>query len=188
MWKLLVFDRNDIFVYLIFGIGLIYIWKISNISSAYLLPFIIFIGFLYLRQDYYHKIHIEIDHKLEEIKKNILNNKYPFISSNSKMLIFLDSINLYSKYNPEIYRDFIEICEKYFKTKDIYIYIKCIDKFESFILALPIQQLKNHYLKKKEIVNILKQILTEPKRKMVEMQSFIPYDVVDNKIKLFGEF
>jgi hypothetical protein len=104
------------------------------------------------------------------------------------MLIFLDSILLYSKYNPENYRDFIEICEKYFKTKDIYIYMKCIDIFENFILALPIKLLNNHYLKKKELVNILKQILTEPKRKMVEMQSFIPYNVVDNKNKLFGEF
>jgi len=188
MWKLLVFNRSDIFIYLLFGIGLIYIWKISNISSAYLLPFIIFIGFIYLRQDYFHKINIETNYKLEEIKKNILNNKYPFISSNPKMLIFLDSIHLYSKYNPQNYKDFIEICEKYFKTKDIYIYLKCIDRYDNLILSLPIQILKNHYLKKKELVHILKQILSEPKRKMVEMQSFIPYNAIDTKNKIFGEF
>ena len=104
------------------------------------------------------------------------------------MLIFLDSIHLYSKYNPQNYKDFIEICEKYFKTKDIYIYLKCIDRYDNLILSLPIQILKNHYLKKKELVHILKQILSEPKRKMVEMQSFIPYNAIDTKNKIFGEF
>jgi hypothetical protein len=43
-------------------------------------------------------------------------------------------------------------------------------------------------LKKKELVQILKQVLKEPKRKMVEMQSFIPYDPLENRSNKFGDF
>ena len=42
--------------------------------------------------------------------------------------------------------------------------------------------LKNHYLKKKEFAIILKRSLEEPKRKMVEMQSFLPYNLTNNNL------
>ena len=112
IWRLLKFDKGDIFAYLIFGTVLIYIWTISNIKSMYLLPFIIFIGFLYLRQDYYHKIDIQSDHILEDIKIKVLGNKYPNISKNDKMLLFLNSIYIYHKYNPVIFNDFLNINDR----------------------------------------------------------------------------
>lgn len=186
IWKLLIFDKGDVFTYLIFGIILIYIWKISSIGSMWLLPFIIFIGFIYFRQDYYHKINVQLEHKMDEIKTNLLNKKYLNLAKNNKMLIFLDSIQIYSKYNPINYTDFLKICDKYFINQDIYTYTHCIEKFEEFIYSLPIQMLKTHYLKKKELVDILKQFLKEPKRKMVEMQSFIPYNLMSTQIYKHG--
>ena len=83
IWRLLNFDKGDIFIYLISGTLLVYIWKKSNISVAYLLPFIIFVGFIYLRQDYYHKINLESEHLIEKIKINILKDGYPQISKNN---------------------------------------------------------------------------------------------------------
>jgi len=176
IWKLLHFDKGDVFIYLIAGTVLVYIWKTSNISSAYLLPFIIFIGFIYLRQDYYHQINLELDHLIEQIKINILKDRYPQISKNNELILFINSIVVYKKLNPPVFVDFLNICEEYLVKKDIHIYFKCIDTFERFIYSIPINMSKEHYLKKKELANILKNLILEPKRKMVEMQSFIPYN------------
>ena len=72
--------------------------------------------------------------------------------------------------------DFLNICEKYLQKKDIYNYLECIDMFEKFIYSIPIYMSKEHYLKKKELTNILKNLIKEPKQKMIEMQTFIPYN------------
>jgi hypothetical protein len=176
IWRLLKFDKGDIFIYLIVGVVLVYIWKVSDISSALLLPFIIFLIFVYLRQDYYHKINLESQHLVEKIKINILNGRYPEILKNNELILFINSLSTYKKLNPDVFNDFLNKCEKFLQKKDIYIYIECIDTFEKFIYSLPVQMLKDHYLKKKELVNILKNLISEPKRKMVEMQTFIPYN------------
>jgi len=176
IWGLLNFDKGDILVYLITGTVLVYIWKISNISAAYLLPFIIFIGFMYLRQDYYHKVNLESEHLIEKIRINILKDAYPHISKNSELMLFINSVIVYRKLNPEVFIDFLDICEKYLLEKEIYSYLECINVFEKFIYSIPIQMSKEHYLKKKELTNILKNLVKEPKRKMVEMQTFIPYN------------
>jgi hypothetical protein len=176
IWELLNFDKGDIFAYLIAGTILVYVWKISNISAAYLLPFIIFIGIMYLKQDYYHKINLESEHLIEKIRINILKDDYPNISKNSELMLFINSVIVYKELNPEVFVDFLDICEKYLLEKDIYSYLECIDLFEQFIYSIPIQMLKEHYLKKKELTNILKNLIKEPKRKMVEMQTFIPYN------------
>jgi hypothetical protein len=180
IWRLLRFDKGDIFIYLVFGIILIYVWKISNISAAFILPFIIFIGFMYLRQDYYHRVNLESEHLIEKIKINILKDSYPQISNNSELMLFINSIIIYKKLNPEIFNNFLDICEKYLLKKDIYSYLECIDVFEKFTYSITINMSKEHYLKKKELVNILKNFIKEPKRKMVEMQSFIPYNFYNN--------
>ena len=176
IWRLLKFDKKDIFVYLVAGVVLVYVWKISEISAAYLLPFIIFGIFVYLRQDYYHKINLETEHLIEKIKKTILKDGYPQISKNNELVLFINSVVVYKKLNPVLYSDFLDICEKFMFRKDIYNYLECIDMFDNFIYSIPLQMSKEHYLKKKELRNILKNLITEPKRKMVEMQSFIPYN------------
>lgn len=188
IWKLLNFDKGDIFIYLIFGVGLVYIWKTSNISSMYIIPFLLLGLFIYLRQDYLHRTNLEIDHKLQDIKINLLKNKYLNISKDSNLLLFLDSIIIYKNYSPKVFFEFLDICEKYYINPDIYNFIKCTDKFDSFDHLLPIQLLKTHYLKKKELVNITRRILKEPKRKMVEMQSFIPFNLTDNNLYNIGTY
>ena len=182
IWRLLNFDKGDIFSYLIFGVAVTYIWKTSNISSIYILPFILLCIFIYLRQDYFHRTNLLIDHKIEQIKNDLLNNKYPNLMTDNDLLLFLDSIVIYKKYSPEVFSEFLDICEKYYIIKDIYNCIRCIEKFESFNYLIPIQMLKNHYLKKKEFAIILKRSLEEPKRKMVEMQSFLLYNLTNNNL------
>lgn len=181
IWQLLIFDKGDIFTYLIVGIVLIYIWKTSNIKSMYLLPFIIFIGFMYFRQDYHHKINLNLDHKIEEIKKKLLKGKYPHIASNNNMMFFLNSIEVFNKYNPQTYIDLLNICEKCLKKKDIFNCIDCVETYEAIIHSLPVNLLKTHYLKKKELASILKDIIVNPTRKTVEMQSYIPFNLIDQK-------
>ncbi len=176
IWRLLNFDKGDVFIYLIAGTILVYVWKTSNISSAYLLPFIIFLGFVYLRQDYFHKINLESEHLIEKIKQNILKSNYPQISKNNELILFINSILIYKKLNPPVFDEFLDICEKFLLKKDIDIYLECINVFERFIYSIPIQMLKEHYLKKKELSNILKNLIKEPNRKMVEMQAFVPYN------------
>jgi hypothetical protein len=91
-------------------------------------------------------------------------------------MLFINSIIVYKKLNPAVFSDFLNICEKYLQKKEIFNYLECIDIFEKFIYSIPIYMSKEHYLKKKELADILKKIVKEPKRKMVEMQTFIPYN------------
>ena len=188
IWKILNFDKGDIFTYLVFGVGIVYVWKISDISSMYILPIVLLGIFIYLRQDYLHRINIELDHKLNEIKLNLLQNKYLNMSKDNKMLMFLDSIAIYKKYSPRVFFEFLDVCERYYLKPDIYNFIDCVDKFESFNHLIPIQMLKSHFYFKKEMVNIIKKILKEPKRKMVEMQSFIPFNLTSNNFYSIGKY
>lgn len=176
IWRLLNFDKGDIFIYLIAGTVLVYVWTVSKISSALLLPFIIFVSFVYLRQDYYHKINLESEHLIEKIKQTILKYNYPQISKNNELILFIHSILVYKKLSPPVFDDFLAICEKFLVKKDIHIYFECINVFEKFIYSIPINMSKEHYLKKKELSNILRNLIVEPKRKMVEMQAFVPYN------------
>ena len=79
IWNLLQFDKGDIFFYLISGIILMYIWKESNISINYWFPFVLLCIIIYLRQDWLHRIDLEQDHKLRDIKNTKRSKLYRIV-------------------------------------------------------------------------------------------------------------
>ena len=180
-WKLLNFDKGDILFYLIAGVILLYIWKISNISINLIFPFIILCIIIYLRQDYLHIIDLKIDHKLIEIKNTILKKKYKYLENNSEILYWLNDIFIYKRYNSLNFKTLIDLLNKFYSNNDIYYLHLCMKTFENFEFSLPIQIFKNHYLKKLELKKILYKNLKNPKYKMIEMQSYIPFNFFNDE-------
>jgi hypothetical protein len=176
-WKLLKFDKGDIMFYLIFGVILIYIWQRSNISINYYFPFIILCIVIYLRQDYYHNIDLKIDHKLVDIKNIILkDNNYKNIENNAEILYWLNNIYIYKTYNSNNFKILLNLLNKFYSNNDIYYLHLCLKTYNDFIYSLPIELSENHYLNKLEFKKILYKNLKNQKYKMVEMQSYIPYN------------
>ena len=134
-----------------------------------------------MRQSYFLNKNLQTEKQLELIKNKLLKEKYDGITVHNNMVLFLDSIIVYKKYSQIVFKEFLDICEKYYKKSDIYNYIACVDKFESFIFIIPNQLIKFHYLKKKEFAKILQESLEKPKRKMIEMQDYIPYNLTTNQ-------
>jgi hypothetical protein len=180
-WTLLKFDKGDVFFYLITGVILLYIWKISNISINLIFPFIILCIIIYFRQDYLHIIDLKIDHKLEEIKNTILKENYTYLENNSELLYWLNDILIYKRYNSLNFSTLLDLLNKFYSNNDIYYLHLCIKTFENFEFSLPIQIFKTHYLKKLELKKILYKNLKNPKYKMVEMQSYIPFNFFNDE-------
>jgi hypothetical protein len=137
-----MFNKNDIFIYLIIGISLIYIWKTLNISLNYLFPFLIFIGIIYIREN----------KKIKKEEKNEIN-------------IFLESIKQYELYNPLVYKDLLITCDEYLLNGDIINYLKCIEIYDQLNYSLPIGMIKEFYIRKKEFISILQKLLIKPQEK-----------------------
>ena len=176
-WKLLKFDKGDIMFYLIFGVILIYIWQQSKISINYFFPFIILCIIIYFRQDYLHHIDLKIDHKLLDIKNTILkDNNYISIEKNPEILYWLNNIYIYKTYNSNNFKILLNLLNKFYSNNDIYYLHLSLKSYDDFIYSLPIELSENHYLNKLELKKILYKNLKSPKYKMVEMQSYIPYN------------
>jgi len=176
-WKLLKFDKGDIMFYLIFGVILIYIWRESKISINYFFPFIILCIIIYFRQDYLHHIDLKIDHKLLDIKNTILkDNNYISIEKNPEILYWLNNIYIYKTYNSNNFKILLNLLNKFYSNNDIYYLHLSLKSYDDFIYSLPIELSENHYLNKLELKKILYKNLKSPKYKMVEMQSYIPYN------------
>jgi hypothetical protein len=175
LWKILSFDKNDIFLYIIFSTVIIYIWKISNISINYLFPFIILCMIIYLKQLYLYEIDIYNESKLLHIKNFISKLQLNELVDND-IINILNKIFIYNTYNPTNYNLLLKTLNKFNSTHDIYTLHLCLKTYENFIYSLPIEALKDHYLNKVELTNILYRKLNDPKNKMIEMQSLIPYN------------
>ena len=187
-WKLLKFDKGDIMFYLIFGVILIYIWQLSNISINYFFPFIILCIVIYLRQYYLHNIDLKIDHKLSDIKNTILKNnllKYNTIENNAEILYFLNDIKKYKTYNNKNFILLLDLLNKFYLNNDIYYLHLILNNYDNFIYSLPLELSKDHYLNKIKLSKILYKNLKNPKYKMVEMQSYIPSNFDNNYINNF---
>ena len=176
IWKLLKFDKGDIMFYLIFGVILIYIWQQSNISINYFFPFSILCIIIYLRQDYLHNLNLQVDHKLLDIKKTILKDNYRYLEKSPEILYLLNDIYIYKTYNPHNFKTFLNLLNKFYSNNDIYYLHLCLKTYDDFIYSLPIELSENHYLNKLEFKKILYKNLKNQKYKMVEMQSYIPYN------------
>lgn len=156
IWNLLQFDKGDIFFYLVSGVILMYIWKDSNISINYWFPFVLLCIIIYLRQDWLHRIDLQQDHKLKDIKNQILANKYNMIEEKLEILYFLDSIKIYKKYNNKTFEILLNGLNKYYIQSDVSNLKYCMDVYDSMIYSLPQELANDHYIKKNELLTILK--------------------------------
>jgi len=181
IFEFLKFDKVNILFYLIVGVILIYIWKRSNISINYFFPFIILLMIVYIRQLYLYKNKINASNNLEKIKNKILKENYNNLKNNREILYWLDDIYIYIIYNSTNFKLFLDLLNKFYSNNDIYYLHLCLKSYDQFFLSLPINLAKNNYIKKLELIKILKTNLKDPKYKMIEMQSYIPYNfITDN--------
>ena len=176
LWKILSFKKENILLYLIFGVILTYIWKISNISINYIFPFIILCMIIFLKQYYLYSIELEKDRNLLGMQKILLDGKYNELEGNDKILYWLNDIYIYNTYNPTNFILLLKTLNKFYLTRDIYTLHLSLKTYENFIYSLPIEILKDHYLHKIKLINILYKQINNPKRNMIEMQTLIPYN------------
>ena len=179
--KILSFDKGDIFYYIIIGTFLFYIWFESQISINYLLPFIILLMIIYYRQDYLHNIDLTIDHKLKKIVNNLLQNNYKYLQNHSEILYFLNDIEIYKKYNLNNFNNLLDILNKFYKVKKINELFLVLEVFNRFIYALPIELSKDFYININKLNKILYEHIKLDKLIKVEMQSYIPYNMIVEK-------
>jgi len=177
--NLLKFDKGDVVHYLFCAVILFYIWYISNINIKYLFPFFILALYIFYRQDLLHNLDLSIDHKLRNIINKILENNY-FHINNPDILYFLDDIKIYKKYNPENFIDLLEILNKYYKTINIYNLDLVLQIFNRFIYSLPLELSKDFYLNINRLKKILNKSILSDKYTKIEMQSYIPYNYINN--------
>jgi len=174
---LLNFNKNDIFYYLITGTILFYISYISDISVKYVIPLIIFLLIIYFRQTIKLDKEKFIDNILIDIKNKILKNDYKYLNDDNDILYFLNDIIIYNKYSPIVFKDLLEVLNKYYEKKDVYNLLLVLNIFDRFIYALPIELSKDFYLNINKLKSILYINLDNQQYKRVEMQSYIPYNI-----------
>lgn len=182
--NLINIDNKNIIHYLIVGVVIVYIWFLSDISVKYIIPFIILVAYIILKQDFIYNKEKLIADKLLSIENNILKNKYEVLNKDKKMILFLEEIKIYHIYNPKLFKNFLESIEYFYIKRDIIRLNIVLELYQSFVFTIPINFSKDLYINLFKLKDILVSALDDTK---AEMQIYIPdtYTIID---KNYGNY
>ena len=121
----------NLFLYYIVFVVLFAIFYRYYIDISYIFPFILGCMFIYFNEKKLFNKQSSIDTILMKINK-------PNWRVSNDIVLFLDDVYYYRKYNARLYDKFISDLDTYFATEDQFHMLECLNTFHDFIHTLPI--------------------------------------------------
>lgn len=160
---------------------LLYIWYDAQIDIKYLFPFILFAIFFYYREEKKATKTEENINRTENIIKDLYDEKYPYLESES-IVLFIDSLRPIRQFNIPIFNNFLLYLNQYYKTKKLTQLLTALDIFESMYFALTPEMTDFYNTKFKELKQMTYDVLEDEKYDRVEMQSYLPSSYIHDNI------
>lgn len=139
----------NLFLYYIVFAVLFSIFYRYYIDISYIFPFILGCMFVYFNE----KKMLSRQNSIDAIRAKI--NKPGWQVSND-IVLFLNDVYFYRKYNDRLYDKFVDDLDTYFATQDQFHMLECLNTFHDFIHTLPLDYNGLHTSNMRKLESLVK--------------------------------
>jgi hypothetical protein len=169
--------NSELLIYLSYGVTLMYIWYISQIKIHYIFPFLILLLIIVHQEKNKTETFTGNKLRINNIIKELYDEKYDYLET-EEIVLFIETLKPIRIHNTPFFNTFLNDMNIYFRKLNMSSLLNVMNTFEALYFTIPMELTDFYTDRITSLKDLLFKYLVEEDKKIIEMQSYLPYDYI----------